>query len=189
MAEQEEVWEDDPISLESATGKHIQTHNWRGDYNFHLSHSKPAWENMDNPSLKTMSNTWVSLTFETKSSVKKNFFLRALPFYVSPWETSKPLIPCKNHSQTIFGMPMRPNNGHFLIVKGNDVIYEEHKSSGRRSCIIPISVGLPQTIHVKCMDFLRCPEGINKRDIAAVFTIETKQEVLGRAIIGIQLSH
>lgn len=185
----EEQWVEDPVPIALSTGRYMLTHPWRGRCNFRISRSSPDTLNMETAILSTQPNFWMKLTFETDCTADKNFRIRALPYYVCAWDHESPVVPCQEHSVTVFGKIMRENHTHLLIVKQRNAKYEIDVSSGRRSVVVPNNGGFAQTIAVKFMDRSACVGGINRRRIAAAFTLESKTEVLGRVVLNINLAH
>ena len=178
--------------------------DWPGDFRFKLrlpasgKAREPQYSAILNK-LYIAQNRAVTLTLSTSapSNSAASFSLRAQLAFTSPDHQKDPVRVCYQHSHTGGGTPkndalashiLRLTAGEPLV----DVKYLHFTDTGKHAVLVsPLPPPAPGTttvpITIRFTDLSSCPGGINRREIAVVFTLESEGRVVGRKVLPVRV--
>ena len=176
--------------------------DWPGDFRFKLR--LPASGKAREPQFSAIlnklyiaQNRAVTLTLSTSAPTSASFSLRAQLMFTSPDHQKDPVRVCYQHSHTGGGTPrtdalashiLRLTAGEPLV----DVKYLHFTDTGKHAVLVsPLPPPAPGTntvpITIRFTDLSSCPGGINRREIAVVFTLESEGRVVGRKVLPVRV--
>ena len=176
--------------------------DWPGDFRFKLrlpasgKAREPQYSAVLNK-LYIAQNRAVTLTLSTSAPTSASFSLRAQLVFTSPDHQKDPVRVCYQHSHTGGGTPrtdalashiLRLTAGEPLV----DVKYLHFTDTGKHAVLVsPLPPPAPGTstvpITIRFTDLSSCPGGINRREIAVVFTLESESRVVGRKVLPVRV--
>ena len=176
--------------------------DWPGDFRFKLrlpasgKAREPQYSAILNK-LYIAQNRAVTLTLSTSAPTTASFSLRAQLAFTSPDHQKDPVRVCYQHSHTGGGTPrtdalashiLRLTAGEPLV----DVKYLHFTDTGKHAVLVsPLPAPAPGTttvpITIRFTDLSSCPGGINRREIAVVFTLESEGRVVGRKVLPVRV--
>ena len=176
--------------------------DWPGDFRFKLrlpasgKAREPQYSAILNK-LYIAQNRAVTLTLSTSAPTSASFSLRAQLAFTSPDHQKDPVRVCYQHSHTGGGTPrtdalashiLRLTAGEPLV----DVKYLHFTDTGKHAVLVsPLPAPAPGTttvpITIRFTDLSSCPGGINRREIAVVFTLESEGRVVGRKVLPVRV--
>ena len=176
--------------------------DWPGDFRFKLrlpasgKAREPQYSAILNK-LYIAQNRAVTLTLSTSAPTTASFSLRAQLAFTSPDHQKDPVRVCYQHSHTGGGTPrtdalashiLRLTAGEPLV----DVKYLHFTDTGKHAVLVsPLPPPAPGTttvpITIRFTDLSSCPGGINRREIAVVFTLESEGRVVGRKVLPVRV--
>ena len=176
--------------------------DWPGDFRFKLklpSSGKardPQYSSYLNK-LYIAQNRAVTLTLSTSAPATVPLSLRAQLVFTSPDHQKDPVRVCYQHSHTGGGTPRTEAlASHVLRLTAGephvDVKYLHFTDTGKHAVLVsPLPPPAPGTctvpITIRFTDLSSCPGGINRREIAVVFTLESKGRVVGRKVLPVRV--
>lgn len=189
------------LAVAFPTGLDPSTANWPGSHFFDVkftqvsSHAKNKhWDYSTRiKKLFIDMNRFVKTEFRAGPSTPKGMFIRALPVYLAPNDSRRPLHRCPNHASlndpTNVGFPF-PN--HLIRVQDEMAEYCEDPSSGRLSVLFPVKAPDMGTSVVGTMLKFMClgsdVGGINHRAVNIIFTLELGVgHVVGRKVVEVRI--
>ena len=176
--------------------------DWPGDFRFKLrlpasgKAREPQYSAVLNK-LYIAQNRAVTLTLSTSAPNSASLSLRAQLVFTSPDHQKDPVRVCYQHSHTGGGTPrndalashiLRLTAGEPLV----DVKYLHFTDTGKHAVLVtPLPPPAPGTttvpITIRFTDLSSCPGGINRREVAVVFTLETEGRVVGRKVLPVRV--
>ena len=131
------------------------------------------------------------ISFKTTCSPPAGSIIRATPIYVKPEHVQEPVKRCPNHATGSEYNEGHPAPNHLVRCEHKLVRYEDQPVTQRQSLTFPHEQ--PQagatwvTNLFQFMCFSSCVGGLNRRPLMLVFTLEHKNQVLGRQAVEVRV--
>ena len=131
------------------------------------------------------------ISFRTSCTPPPGSIIRATPIYVKPEHVQEPVKRCPNHATSPEFNEGHPAPKHLVRCEHKLVNYEENPMTMRQSVTFPHEQ--PQagatwvTNLFQFMCFSSCVGGLNRRPFMLVFTLEHKDQVLGRQAVEVRV--
>ncbi|KAF4532876.1 hypothetical protein B566_EDAN001479 [Ephemera danica] len=179
------------VALSQATSEYPSREQFPGPYNFEMeivNKKQASWEysaSLNKVFIKAGCTLPVNFRI---SSCEPGLYVRAVAVYVDTNAATVPVLRCPLHLQITDPI----NNGydhldHVLSSSSRSAKYELNERTLRRSVCVPLKG--PQagsdweTIPFAVMCLNSCNNGIGRRSLEIIFTLEREQQVLGRRVL------
>ncbi|XP_059481894.1 cellular tumor antigen p53-like isoform X2 [Neocloeon triangulifer] len=167
------------------------------DFQIHVAKAledskRPAWEYSEILNkLYVMEGRNVPIQFKV-NNIDPSMYVRAVAVYCDPDSSNKPVLRCPKHMR--LDEPLNKDYGyidHVIRANNQNASYEKDPQSERRSVSVPLGIPQPGSEYVTVLYSLMCrsscDNGINRRSLALLFTLEISGRVIGRQVLPIRI--